>query len=156
LRVIKTDFQSEKQVPFSKRGNPESRQLKFNFDELNLINGDYEFTLVGVTNEGIKTEFPLGSVNVWFKEGNPEMVNDGVHEDYLPKPEIVAQFNAPDEHGSSMKPLVFCGLIAFCALVFVISLLNLGPNSKNVTFSGVLAMGAVIGVMGIITGFWFG
>lgn len=156
MRVIKTDYQSEKQIPVTKRGNSQNRQLKFNFDDLNLISGDYQFTLVGVSNEGVLNEFPLGSVNVWFKEGSLEMVNDGVHEDFLPKPEIIATFNAPDNHGSSVKPFVFCGLIAVCSLIFVGKLLSLSPNTNNVTFSGILAMGAVLGAMGIISAFWFG
>lgn len=156
LRVIKTDFAASKQIPVSKRGDPEARRVVFKFDDLNQISGDYDFVLVGVTDEGLQTEFDLGSINVWFKEGNPELVNDGVHESYAPKPQIVAQFPTPYKVNSPLPAIIFCGLIGVSALVFFLKMCSLSPNTGNMTLSGIFGMGAVLGVMGVIVGFWFG
>jgi hypothetical protein len=71
--------------------------LRFAFSELDLINGKYQFNLVGVKADGSKVDWNLGVISVWFKEGTSELVNDGLLSKFVPESEIVSEFPPADK-----------------------------------------------------------
>jgi hypothetical protein len=95
LTAKKTDFESDRQIPRSIKAN--SGRIAFEFDDFDLMNGDYKFTLVGIQPDGSKTEWSLGTVSVWFKEGESELVNDGVLPEFRLASEIISEFPAADK-----------------------------------------------------------
>ena len=57
---------------------------------MDLINGNFEIKLVGVSEGQEPVVWDIGTVNVWFKEGNSKATNDGVTPLYASLPEITS------------------------------------------------------------------
>lgn len=54
------------------------------------MSGLYKFTLEGVSHDGSRVSQELGNVQVWFKDGSPQTVDDGVLPEFKLKEEIIA------------------------------------------------------------------
>jgi hypothetical protein len=76
LSLRKTDYMPGSQVPITAYADIQN-QITFDFKRMDLINGSFEIKLVGVSAGQEPVVWDLGSVNVWFKEGNSKATNDG-------------------------------------------------------------------------------
>ena len=78
---------------------------KTNFTEkFDLVNGEYEVKLVALDASAGIQEWKLGSIKIWFKEGQFETNNQGVNKNYLLKETVIAQFPPPNQ--KEKNPLV--------------------------------------------------
>lgn len=75
LTLHKTDFLPDLQVTISVPLDSEDHTT-FSVDTLNLINGDYKIQLIGHSGSGQTKIWQLGTVKVWFKDGQSETTNN--------------------------------------------------------------------------------
>lgn len=94
----------------------DGNKLSFELDSLNQVNGQYQMTLVGSNGAAGKTiSWELGTINVWFKEGQKEMTNNHILESFLPQEEVKASYPPPDYQG---KLIVSGGVSALLVAAF--------------------------------------
>lgn len=75
LTFIKTDYLPSQQVSVTIPLDSEDH-VAFAFDSLNLVNGEYKVTLIGHSGSGQTKTWSLGTVKVWFKEGQTDVTNN--------------------------------------------------------------------------------
>lgn len=94
LSMKKTDYMIEHQQAVNSYAV--DGKIAFPIDSLNLVNGQYSMTLVGTSATGKTLRWELGTVNVWFKEGQHDTTNNHIPSQFIEKPELKASFPAPD------------------------------------------------------------
>ena len=61
--------------------------------QFDLVNGRFTVALVAADSSSAKVEtWDLGTLNVWFKEGQVENNNQYLNKNYFPKESVIAQF----------------------------------------------------------------
>lgn len=68
MTLHKKDYKAELQLQVNAIAS-EHRRIRFSFDSLNLVSGDYHMKLTGYSVGGIRSEWDLGHIQVWFREG---------------------------------------------------------------------------------------
>jgi len=69
-------------------------------------------------------------------------------------PTITNYFPPEEEEKGSLIPLVFCGILSLCFLVFFISIFNAKANLGNFSFKGFLFVLNYMAVIAVIVAFW--
>ena len=103
--------------------------------QFDLVNGNYKVALLALDSSATAPEvWQLGTLNVWFKEGQSEANNQRMSASYFPRREIIAQFPAPNE--KEKNPIVSLSLVALITLTFYsLHLLSLWRSSGLSAFT---------------------
>lgn len=125
-------------------------------EQFDLVNGLYEVNLVAL-DQSAETEavWPLGTLNVWFKEGQSDANNQRMNENYFPDREIIAQFPPADE--KDINPAIAFAFVVGVALAFLWYLgqqMGLKANTKRLDFWGMLILANIAAILGVIVAFW--
>jgi len=98
----------------------------------------------------------LGIIKVWFKEGLSEITNNQLQAEYLPLKEVTASYPPPDNQGNPIISFAIVGLIGVLVLMYTRRQIQLGASLARLTFSGVLLVLCLLGLMGLLISFWIG
>lgn len=119
------------------------------------INGDYNLKIHVADNRATNTVTKdLGTLQINFNEGSNEINNSGSRDDYTLYPKILNYFPPEEEAKGSIIPLVFCGIIGFCFMVYFTSVFSNNANLKNLGFMGLLFVLNYFAIYAIILAFW--
>lgn len=155
ITVQKVDYLPSLQVPVSAMENEEGR-ISFAFDNLNLVNGEYQITLFAQSASGQIKSWNLGKVNVWFKEGQSETTNNYIQAPYWPLKELMASYPSPDNQGNPLISAAVAGIIGLLFLAYIRNQVELGASLAKCSFSGFLLVLSLVALMALIVSFWIG
>lgn len=120
-----------------------------------MVNGEYEVKLVALDASAGIQEWKLGSIKIWFKEGQFETNNQGVNKNYLLKETVIAQFPPPNQKEKNpLLPLAFILAIIGAFIFHMMQQAQQKANLKRIDFWGSLFILNLVAICGILTAFW--
>jgi len=100
LAFKKIDSRQSEQLQINAQATFVEKELLFRgtvdfSDQFDFVNGKYSVKLVAIDPSAAGVEvWDLGTIDVWFKEGQAETNNQRMKANYFPQREIIAQFQA--------------------------------------------------------------
>jgi len=88
LSLLKVDYEPNLQLKVNSVSK-DLEQISFDLNSLNQVSGLYQMNLIGSNGAAGKTiNWDLGTIKVWFKEGQEETTNNHIPTSFLPHEEL--------------------------------------------------------------------